>query len=208
MVPKPAKGDRDMKRKLLLALIASLSLTGCSTVSQDEYDLQSKELTTLQSEYDAKSKELENSVKELSEVQKELIKYKKEKTDKGFAESGGKAWAATSLGESAEVIVSNNNLYINIPTGYTISEVSISSLWDKVYSALTQYSEYYNASPQSLPYDSVTIIVLNEETGLDMLSFQFLKNDDGTFKENSTMVNLLDSQTIIPFLSKAIETKN
>ena len=70
-----------MKRKLLLALIASLSLTGCSTVSQDEYALQSKELTTLQSEYDAKSKELENSVKELSEVQKELIKYKKEKTD-------------------------------------------------------------------------------------------------------------------------------
>lgn len=71
------------------------------------------------------------------------------------------------------MIVSNNNLYINIPTGYTISEVTISSLWDKVYSALTQYSEYYNASPQSLPYDSVTIIVLNEETGLDMLSFQF-----------------------------------
>lgn len=109
MVPKPTKGDWDMKKKILLVLIASLSLTGCSSVSQEEYDSKTKELTTLQAEfdvkskdltklqdefdvkskefnklqadYDTKSKELEKSNKELSDVQKELAKYQKEQTN-------------------------------------------------------------------------------------------------------------------------------
>lgn len=60
MVPKPTKGDWDMKRKLLLVIIATISLSGCSSVSQKEYDTKVNELTTLQDKYESMTKEFSN----------------------------------------------------------------------------------------------------------------------------------------------------
>ena len=179
-----------------------LSLNGCSSVSQKEYDAKTKELTELQEKYDKKVNELEKS---LSESQKEVANLKDEVVQKGFSESGAKAWAAESFGDDAQVIINGNDLYINLATGYTVSEKSIEALWNKIVNALTLYSNYYKIAPDNLPYDSVTIFVLEENTGLDMLSFQFLKSESSdTFEQNSIMINFYDIQTIVQYLQKAM----
>lgn len=174
-----------MKKIITIMIIAATLLTGCSSsVSKDDYD---------------------SKVEELEKVQSELTDLKRKTAEDDMSKAGAKAWVAEAFGDNAEVIVNNNDLFVNIPSGYTISEKSIEALWTTVQSALSLYSSYYKENPEQLPYDSVTIIVLEEETRLDMISFQFLKNSDGSFTQNASMVNISDMNTIVPYLNKALK---
>lgn len=185
-----------MKKKFILffilffILIITL-LSGCgNTVSQEEYDKVNKELKTTQ--------------KELKNIQKELNNLEAQKTQEDLVLAAAQAWAEIAFGKSSEAFIHNNNLYVNIPTGYTLSEKSIDALWTNLQSGISLYSTYYKTGPELFPYDSVTIIVLEEETKLDMMSLQFIKNPDGSFSKNASMINLSDSNRIIPFLDKAL----
>nr|WP_302143569.1 hypothetical protein [uncultured Schaedlerella sp.] len=173
------------KRIIVLSILIATLLSGCgSSISQEDYD---------------------SKVAELEKVQKELTELKTQNAEKGMSEAGAKAWATESFGEAAQIIIHDKDLYINVPTGFTVSEKSIEALWTKILSGLSLYADYYKMNPEQLPYDSVTIIVLEEETGLDMLSCQFLKNADGSFTQNAAMINISDFNKIAPYLSKAIK---
>ena len=164
------------KRIIVLSILIATLLSGCgSSISQEDYD---------------------SKVAEIEKVQK---------AEKGMSEAGAKACATESFGEAAQIIIHDKDLYINVPTGFTVSEKSIEALWTKILSGLSLYADYYKMNPEQLPYDSVTIIVLEEETGLDMLSCQFLKNADGSFTQNAAMINISDFNKIAPYLSKAIK---
>ena len=63
---------------------------------------------------------------------------------------------------------------------------------------------YCKEKPEQLPYDTVSVIILDEYTGLDMISFQFIKNDDGSFSKNQQMVSCVDSIKLIQYLNKAL----
>ena len=174
-----------MKRILIALFISATMLTGCaSSVSQENYD---------------------TKVSELEKVQKELTELKKEKAQEDMSQAGAKAWVLESFGEKAKYSISDNDLYVTLDTGYTLSEKSIEALWSDIQSSLSLYGNYYRENPEKLPYDSVTIIVLEEETGLDMISFQLLKCADGSFKQNTSMVNLEDFNKIVPYLNNALK---
>lgn len=173
-----------MKKIFIALFISATLLTGCSSsVSKEEYDAK---------------------VKELDSVQAELAELKKEKAEEGINQAGAKAWVVESFGENANYTVMDNDLYVAINSGYTLSEKSIEALWNDVNAALSLYGSYYRENPDQLPYDSVTILVLEEETGLDMISFQFLKAADGSFTQNTSMVNLQDINEIVPYLNNAL----
>ena len=175
-----------MKKRILIPFLLIVTLlSGCgNTVSQKKYD---------------------KVVKELEEKQSELTDLKKEQASEGMSQSGAKAWVVESFGDNAETIIYNNNLYVNIPTGYNISEESIKTLWENVNASLPLYGQYYKTNPEQLPYDSVTIIICEEKTGLDMLSFQFLKNADNTFTKTALMINTENINSISPYLKKALK---
>lgn len=97
-----------------------------------------------------------------------------------------------------------NNLYVTIDSGYTLSQKSIEALWTNVQASFSLYGTYYRENPDKLPYDSVTIIVMEEATGLDMMSFQFRKAADSSFT-NASMVNLQDMTKIVPYLNNALK---
>lgn len=177
----------------------SIILTGCnSSISQEDYDAKVSELKIMQEKYSEKSTELET-------IQKELTKLKTKNAKNEMEKAGAKAWVKTAFGDDAQTIINDNDLYVNIPKGYTISEKSIESLWNKVLSSLSLYRDYYKETPDQLPYDSITIIVLEEETGLDMVSFQILKNTDGTFTQTAVTLNIDDYRSLVPYFSKAIQ---
>ena len=159
-------------------LISITLLTGCSSsVSQEEYD----------------------------KVKKELTELKKEKASTGIDQAGAKAWVTTSFGDNASYTIMDNDLYVVLNSGYTLSEKSIEALWNDINASLSLYGTYYQEAPDQLPYDSVTILVLEEETGLDMISFQFIKAADGSFSQNTSMVNLQDINEIVPYLNNALK---
>ncbi len=119
--------------------------------------------------------ELENIQTELSNTQKEYADYKKKLSRMKWQNRELKDGQLLLFGEHAQAIIYNNDLYVNIPTGYTISEKSINDLWNAILSGVRLYSVYYLTNPEQLPYDCITIIAQDEETGLDILSAQFLK---------------------------------
>ena len=192
---------------ILLVFSMSLSLMACSSnnVSKEDYDSQANELQNIKEELSELQKNYESKTDELQSVKQELSDLKLQETKDELSKAGAVAWAETVFGKNIQIIIHDNDLYINIPTGYTISQESIKTLWKNVRSGLTLYAGYYKQNPEQLPYDSVTIIVLEENTGLDMLSFQFLKNSDNTFTETACTINISNSQTIIPYLSDALK---
>lgn len=174
-----------MKKLLVALFISTILLSGCSSsVSQEDYDAK---------------------VKELESVQKELADLKEEKAQKGIDQAAAKAWVSESFGDNASCTIMDNDLYVSLNSGYTLSEKSIEALWNDINAALSLYGAYYRESPEQLPYDSVTILVLEEETGLDMISFQFIKAADGSFSQNTSMVNLQDINEIVPYLNNALK---
>lgn len=188
-----------MKIKLLLAItIFSICTGGCSSVSKEDYDAKVEELEMVQ-------KELESVQENLKTTQKEYAEYKGQIVEEEMKKSGARAWAETAFGTNAYTIINDTDLYVNIPTGYTLSEKSIESLLNKLFSGMSLYTTYYQAEPDQLPYDSITIIVLEENTKLDMLSIQFLKNSDGTFTQTATMINMNDSVKILSYINKALQ---
>lgn len=206
-----------MKKALLfITILSMLCITGCSSISKKEYaskfnDVQ-QELVSLHKEYESKSDELSAVQQELVSVQKELesvqkayANYKKKIVEEEMSKSGAKAWAEVAFGTEAQAIVNSNDLYVNIPVGYTLSEKSIKDLMNKILSGLSLYAKYYRQNPEQLPYDSVTIIVLEEKTNLDMISVQFLKNPDGTFTQNATMINMNDFIEILPYIGNSLQ---
>lgn len=167
-----------MKKLIITMLISATLLSGCSSsVSQEEYD----------------------------KVKKELTELKKEKSNMEMEQAGAKAWVSASFGDNASYTIMNNNLYVSLNSGYTLSKKSIEALWNDINAALSLYGTHYREAPKQLPYDSVTIIVLEEETGLDMISFQFIKAADGSFSQNTSMVNLQDINEIVPYLNNALK---
>ena len=112
-----------MKKKIIFLLLFIMSMTACSSVSQEDYNSKTKELENMKTE-------LANIQTELSNTQKEYADYKKQIVEEEMAKSGAKGWATTAFGEHAQAIVYDNDLYVNIPTGYTISEKSIKALSD------------------------------------------------------------------------------
>ncbi len=68
-------------------------------------------------------------------------------------------------------------------------------------SSLSLYSTYYATNPEQLPYDSVTIIILDEETKLDMMSLQLLAN--GKF-ENNVMLNMDNFTKLLTYVDNAV----
>lgn len=188
-----------MKKKLLLALtMLALCLSGCSSISEEEYEIKVNEL-------ESTKKELEIAQKELETTQKEFADYKNQIVEDEMKKSGAKAWVETAFGKDACAIINEKDLYVSIPVGYTLSEKSIKSLLNKIFSGASLYTTYYQANPEQLPYDSVTIIVLEENTKLDMMSIQFLKNSDGTFTQNTTMINMDDYLKILSYINKALQ---
>lgn len=182
-----------MKKKIIFLLLFIMSMTACSSVSQEDYNSKTKELENMKTE-------LANIQTELSNTQKEYADYKKQIVEEEMAKSGAKGWATTAFGEHAQAIVYDNDLYVNIPTGYTISEKSIKDLWNTILSGVRLYSVYYLTNPEQLPYNCITIIAQDEETGLDILSAQFLKNSDNTFTQNTIMISINEFDTIISSL--------
>lgn len=173
-----------MKKFIIITVLLATLLTGCSSsISKEDYD---------------------SKVEELKNVQAELTELKKEKAEEGIKEAGAKAWVYESFGDNTPYSIMNNNLYVSIESGYTLSSKSIEALWTNVQASLSLYGSYYRENPDKLPYDSVTIIVLEESTGLDMMSFQFRKSADGSFS-NASMVNLQDMKEIVPYLSNALK---
>lgn len=186
-----------MRKRLLLTIaLFVICLCGCSTISRDEYEAKVNELETVQEELETVQTELEN-------LQKSDANYKRQIVESEMSKAGAKAWTETAFGEDACAIINENDLYVSIPVGYTLSEKSIESLLDKIVSGISLYAAYYQAEPERLPYDSVTIIVLEENTKLDMLSIQFLKDSNGSFSQNTTMINLDDSLELISYINKA-----
>lgn len=204
------------KKLLLIAILSMLCMTGCSSISKKEYaskfkDVQ-QDLWDLHKEYESKSdeltevqQELESVQKELESIQKEYANYRKKNVEEEMSKSGAKAWVETAFGTDAQAIINGNDLYVNIPVGYTLSEKSIQTLMDNILSGLSLYAGYYQLNPEQLPYDSVTIIVLDEGTNLDMISVQFLKNSDGTFTQNATTINMNDYLEILAYIGKALQ---
>lgn len=188
-----------MRMKLLLIIaISALCMGGCSSVSKEDYETKVNELETVQ-------KELESVKEELKSTQKEYAEYKGQIVESEMKTSGAKGWAETAFGKDAHTIINGNELYVNIPAGYTLSEKSIESLLDKIFSGISLYTAYYQTNPEQLPYDSITIIVLDENTKLDMLSIQFLNNSDGTFSQNATMINMKDYVKILSYINNALQ---
>lgn len=173
-----------MKKFISITVLLATLLTGCSSsISKDEYD---------------------SKVAELEKVQKELTDLKKENAEEGIKQAGAKAWVYESFGENVPYVVVANNLYVTIDSGYTLSQKSIEALWTNVQASFSLYGTYYRENPDKLPYDSVTIIVMEEATGLDMMSFQFRKAADSSFT-NASMVNLQDMTKIVPYLNNALK---
>lgn len=195
-----------MKKIFLLALTTlALCLSGCSSISEEEFETKVNELESTQKEFESTQKTLETAQKELETTQKEFADYKNQIVEDEMKKSGAKAWVETAFGKDAYAIINEKDLYVNIPAGYTLSEESIKSLLNKIFSGASLYTTYYQANPEQLPYDSITIIVLDENTKLDMMSIQFLKDQDGNFTQNTTMINMDDYLKILSYINKALQ---
>lgn len=202
-----------MKQNLLLTIfVFTLCITGCSSISKEDYDSKTNELENVQQElknvqqdFNNAQKELETMQQELENVKTEYADYKKQNVEEELTKAGAKAWAETAFGKDAYISINDKDLYVNIPVGYTLSEKSITSLMNNIFSSLSLYTSYYKTNPEQLPYDSVTIIVLEEKTKLDMISMQFLRNPDDTFTKTATMINMADTTTILSYIDKALQ---
>lgn len=191
-----------MRKKLLAAITVFILLfSGCSSVSQEDYDAKIKELETAQKELETSKTELETVKNDLESVKKEYADYKQQYVDAELKKAGAVAWVQESFGTEAQAIVNGNDLYVNIPIGFTISQKSINSLMTTLLSSLSLYSTYYATNPEQLPYDSVTVIILDEETKFDMMSLQLLAN--GKF-ENNVMLNMDNITKLLTYVDNAV----
>ena len=188
-----------MENKVLLLLtITVLCITGCSSVSQKDYDDKVKELEQVKADLNKNQKELEGTKKDLNEtkknlenaVNKHLDSIQKDSQDE-MDKAGAKTWGEEVFGKSAKVYVTDNQVFV-VDSKYTTSQKSIKKLWKKIASGVRLYSGIYKTMPEAFPYDSVTIIARDKKTNLDMMTVQFIKNSNGTFSQNAITFNIDD----------------
>lgn len=198
---KTIEGKRNfMKNKILLLLsIIVLCITGCSSVSQKDYDDKIKELKQVKADLNESQEELENTKKDLKEANKNLDNAVNEHLDSIQKDSqdemdkvGAKSWGEEVFGKNTKVYVTDNQVFVVIDSKYTTSQKSIKKLWKKIVSGVRLYSGIYKTMPKAFPYDSVTIIARDKKTNLDMMTVQFIKNSDGSFSKNAITFNIDD----------------
>lgn len=187
--------------------IVVICITGCSSVSQKDYDDKVKELKQAKDDLNKKQEELENAKKDLKETQKNLENAVNKQLDSIQQDSqdemdkaGAKTWGEEVFGKTAKVYVTDNQVFVIIDSKYTTSQKSIKKLWKKIVSGVRLYSGIYKTMPEAFPYDSVTIIARDKKTGLDMMSVQFIKNSDGSFSKNAITFNIDDFSTYMKAL--------
>ncbi len=207
-----------MKRMLQILLLSSalLTLSACG-ISKADYDSAlsknealsdenkslSSKIESLNADIDSLNqqlKELEDEKKKLedekSSIVKEYFDYKDKIVSSELKDSYGKAWVATSFGDSSICLISEDKTYLHCIASnkYEISEEGISDLWNAFIQSSITLSLVKSIDYQTI---SVRFYDLSDTFIMDII----LENKNGKYALNAFSCNPLYVSIIMSVLS-------
>lgn len=175
------------KKLLVVAFAVGVILSGCSNISQDEYDTLKTENTSLKKSND----ELENKLKDLQEDYDKLIDEKAQAAEKEMKKSVPRAWATTCFGDDCSITFSDNNEFIQIicNKGYQITQESVKEIYSTLLASMPSLGVYQD----SIEWERISINFCDKDKK-EFLEF-ILKKTNGVFgleSINGDLTNAID----------------
>lgn len=199
-----------MKKGLfVLSLFIIVSLSGCSSISQEEYDSvvaerdeTVKKLDTLQADYNSMSKEYDSKSNDYEKLHSEyqiLESERKERVDKEMELAGTKAWVTTCFGDDSIYFVENTDYLQCISSNrYSCTLGGIKDAWNDQLSAM-------KLLPISIttPYEKIAVKYLDDDQKI-LIEFVIKRKND-TYELDSVTCDAFRATTIIPILAELVD---
>lgn len=163
-----------MKKKIfILTFVGCMLLSGCSKVSQEEYD-------SLKTKYDnlvENNNDLSDQYDKVKANYEQLLEEKSQHVEAELKTAVPRAYAETYFGEGSLTLCSENGEYVQIicEKKYEASVESIQEIYKSILSSIPGLVEYYD----KIEWERIGIKFL-QENGKELIEY-VLKKENGQF---------------------------